>query len=331
MNVSRVKHNNNSYSYYLNGNIINNKILIDKMNSLRIPPAYTNVKINENLDDDILAIGEDNVGRKQYIYNPEYVEEQSEIKFCELINFGRKIKRIKKEINEAIHNYNNLDKEKLIYIVLYLIDNCNFRIGSKKYKELYNSYGVTTLNSSHFEFLKNYVKIEFVGKKGVINKSTIKNKNIYNILNKLCNDFNNQEFLFSYYSNNENKYISITDKTVNNFLQINYHKSLTVKMFRTWNANNILLKELLDLDIPYSVKEAENNINYIIKKIAHKLHHTPNVSKKSYIDNELLDLYKNNFKTFYKILNNFIENKYKFPSTDKLLIVLLEYHCNINK
>ena len=53
---------------------------------------------------------------------------------------------------------------------------------------------------------------------------------------------NNQEFLFSYYSDNEKKYISITDKTVNNFLQSNYHKSLTVKMFRTWNANNILLK-----------------------------------------------------------------------------------------
>ena len=43
-------------------------------------------------------------------------------------------------------------------MALYLIDNCNFRIGSKKYKELYNSYGVTTL-SKHFKFLKIMLKL----------------------------------------------------------------------------------------------------------------------------------------------------------------------------
>ena len=329
MNITR-KIDNNKFFYYYKNKLITNKNIIENINKIRIPPGYNNVKINENFDDDILAIGEDSAGRKQYMYNKNYIEEQSEIKFCDLINFGRKIKKIRKDINDHINReINNFSKEDIIYMALYLIDNCNFRIGSKKYKELYNSYGVTTLNSKHFKFLKNYVRIEFIGKKGVLNKSVIKNKNVMYNLGHLCSTYRNQEFIFSY--DFDGKLVQLSDKVVNSFLQQKYHKSLTVKMFRTWNANNILLREIIDLEAPRNTKDAENNINKIVKKVANKLHHTPNVSKKSYINNELLNLYKNDFKIFYNILKQFIETKSKFPSIDRLLNIFLEYLCNLHK
>ena len=40
----------------------------------------------------------------------------------------------------------------------------------------------------------------------------------------------------------------ITEKHINDFLK-KYHPCLSVKMFRTWTANQILLKELLQLPI----------------------------------------------------------------------------------
>ena len=151
---------------------------------------------------------------------------------------------------------------------------------------------------------------------------------MYN-LGHLCSTYRNQEFIFSY--DFEGKIVQLTDKVVNSFLQQKYHKSLTVKMFRTWNANNILLREIMDLETPRNVNDAEKNINKIVKKVADKLHHTPNVSKKSYINNELLNLYKNDFNIFYSILKNFIETKSKFPSTIKILNIFLEYLCNLHK
>ena len=100
---------------------------------------------------------------------------------------------------------------------------------------------------------------------------------MYN-LGHLCSTYRNQEFIFSY--DFEGKIVQLTDKVVNSFLQQKYHKSLTVKMFRTWNANNILLREIMDLETPRNINDAEKNINKIVKKVADKLHHTPNVSKK---------------------------------------------------
>jgi hypothetical protein len=58
-------------------------------------------------------------------------------------------------------------------------------------------------------------------------------------------------------------------------------------MFRTWNANYILLKEILNLELPENESQAKKNINIAIKKAAGQLHHSSNVSKKSYMNNEI--------------------------------------------
>ena len=121
------------------------------------------------------------------INNKEYIEMQKEIKFEDLIHFGRKIKRIRKDINNNIKLCSKdsskiRDKTCIISIVLYLIDRCNFRVGNEKYKKLYNSYGATTLNRRHFTLNKNNILIKFNGKKGVENESKVENKNVKNLM-----------------------------------------------------------------------------------------------------------------------------------------------------
>ena len=50
------------------------------------------------LNGKLLAIGTDSMGRKQYIYSNKWKEEQTIIKFIDLIHFGRKLKRIRKDM-----------------------------------------------------------------------------------------------------------------------------------------------------------------------------------------------------------------------------------------
>ena len=310
---------NNNFFYYKNNNKILSKKIINRINKLKIPPAYTNVEISEDPNKKIQATGYDSKLRKQYIYNHQFSEDQKEIKFCELINFGKKITKIRRDIKLNV-NKKTISKEVLIYLILYLVDNCNFRIGSKKYKKLYDTYGVTTLNTSHIFFLKNYIKIKFVGKKNIINESIIKNKNIIELLKILCKINDKQEFIFCYQENN-NIY-SITDKSINKFLQKKYNKSITVKMFRTWNANHILLKELI-----YN-RPNDKDIPKIIKKVSNKLHNTPSVSKKNYINNELIKLYLHNKNIFFNLLLQY-KKKRDMPSIDKVLNYYLNYLCRI--
>ena len=305
---------------------IKNPIILSRIKTLRIPPAYINVTISNSPKSKIQAIGTDTKNRKQYIYNKDYVQHQHEVKFEDLILFGKKIKRIRRDINynikKCLSNQNLLEtKECIISLVLFLIDKCNFRVGNEKYKNLYNSFGVTTLNKHHFSFNKNNMSIKFIGKKGVLNESKVNNIKIRHLMEKLC--INNSKYVFSYYDNNGIKY-RITEKHINTFLK-KYHKILSVKMFRTWASNHMLIRQLLEFELPETSQQANKNILSIIKKTANKMHHSKNVSKKSYMNNKILDLYIDTPEKFKSIILQFRKKNGSLPTIDIILNKLLQY------
>ena len=301
--------------------------LYKHLSSIYIPPAYKRVKFSSKINNKVVAIGQDEAGRSQYTYSKKWKEEQSIIKFVDLIHFGRKLKRIRKDITSTINMcivnalYN--DKECIIALIVYLIDKCNFRVGNDKYRKLYNSYGITTINSSHLKRLANSYKIEFVGKKGVVNKSMVTNKNVNLILDKLCNMHRNKDYLFQYHDKNSGESYRITEKHINDFLK-KYHQSISVKMFRTWSANYMLLKELINFPPPQTEIYAKRNVRDAITKAAENMHHTRSVSKKSYMNNEIIDMYLEDFNGFYRLIVGLKKNNGNYPTIDRMLNLILK-------
>jgi len=57
--------------YYVNNQnkIIKNTDIIDRINKLIIPPAWKDVQISNNVNDDVQVTGIDSKGRLQYIYS----------------------------------------------------------------------------------------------------------------------------------------------------------------------------------------------------------------------------------------------------------------------
>jgi DNA topoisomerase-1 len=326
-----IRHTNNDVVFYIDRKTkrkINDVSVLNRIKSLRIPPAYTCVNISKKANSKVQAIGVDTKKRKQYIYNKDYIEQQSEIKFEDLINFGKKIKRIRKDIlyniNKCSSNASNIkDKTCIISLILFLIDRCNFRVGSEKYKKLYNSFGATTLNRSHFTINKNNISIKFIGKKGVVNESTIDNKNVRDIIEQLCQ--NNSEYIFCYTDSKGDTY-RVTEKHINDYLK-KYHKSISVKMFRTWGSNYMLLKSILDFPLPKDISEANKNMREIIKKTASKMHHTGSVSKKSYMNNKIIDMYIETPDKFKNIVDNFRRDNGDLPTVNRILCLFLKYLC----
>ena len=134
-------------------------------------------------------------------------------------------------------------EKKVISMVIYLMDNCNFRIGTEEYKKLYNTYGATTLNKNHIIFKENEAEIRFVGKKSVENVSTIRNTDAISLFKTNLCKVNGKEFLF-YYKDEQGNTHQVSASQINNFLK-KYHKKFDTKMFRTWNGNNVLLRYLI--------------------------------------------------------------------------------------
>jgi len=103
-------------------------------------------------------------------------------------------------------------------------------------------------------------------------------------------------------------------------------------MFRTWNGNNVLLRHLISKDKPENEKEIKQNLRDAIKKVAHELHNTVAVAKKSYLNSEIYTTYLlDNDKFFDFLEKNKRENGDK-KTTDRILtLFLIEYYKDLGK
>jgi len=314
--IVRKKTNNSdskvSYNYYyvtskstkegqLKSNKTNLKKIIDnnmieKLKKIYIAPAYKNVKIY--LNSNILATGIDKAGRKQYIYSEERKKQRNIDKYNRISDLSKNIGRLKKSIDTDLL-LQKYTKRKIIAVILKIMDHCNFRCGNKKYEKLYGSYGLTTLHKKHFKFKKDEIEIDFIGKKGVRNHCTIKDKTLESIIKKIyVKSSKDDPYMFNIKDENTSEKIIINITDVNKYLE---RFNVTSKDLRTWNANLIFLenfgKEVRKLnDNSYYSKNSDKRKNIrkrmikdSIKNTAEKLHNTPAVCKSSYIFKNIIN------------------------------------------
>ena len=75
--------------------------------------------------------------------------------------------------------------------------------------------------------------------------------------------------------------------------------------------------------VPQDEKQAKKNINMAVKKAASQLHHTANVSKKSYMDNEIITLYVENPMKFKRLVESHRKRNGNLPTISRLLNLVI--------
>ena len=276
-----------------NGKSVSKKTLKPYLNTY-IAPAYDNVKINKNLNAKVLAIGYDEKDRPQYIYNKRCESQRGRSKFKKLIKFGKNYNKLLSKIEKDYSSHRDT-KEKQIAMILKIIMDCNFRIGNDKYTKDNNSFGVSTLESRHIN-IKNGVNIDFIGKKGVQNKCEIENQKMKKNLKTKKKKYKKNQRIFTYQKDRETYEIKSTD--VNEYLG-----EYTTKNFRTWSANVLLIQNLLK-------NKDKDKVTKSIEFVADKLHHTPSICKKNYIDPKLVEYYEKDPDKFCKFFKGDIDKKF---------------------
>ena len=323
------KHKTKKQFHIINDKVITDKDLIKRIESIYIPPAYKELVIAKSENNKIQAIGTDTRGRRQYIYNPKYTKKRNERKYDDVMELGKSIIKIEKDNECMLNTLTNKKYEEwdlpndYIPIIIYMLKMYHFRIGNECYTKDNNSYGITTLKKEHIHFLpNNKFKIEFIGKKGIVNTYTDNNLLISKLLNKLIKNASNDNFLFKYnhinQHNNEKTHQLITPDHIHSFFQDKYNAYITPKMFRTWYGNYHMihyLKELFKEDklkkrmLKSEVRELITNCS---EHVSNKLNNTPTVSKKSYIDNKILDLVIRNPYHLAKKIPDTMEDQHQF-------------------
>ena len=282
------------YEYFdMNNQKVNSVIAKKAIQNLYIPPAYDDVKINLNQNEKVLAIGYDEKQRPQYIYNKKFTERNSKKKFHKMIEFGESYQKIMNSVKKYLYSEGDT-KEKQIAMALMLVVDCGIRIGSEKYKNENDSFGATTLESRHVKVSGDTVSVDFIGKKGVQNKSKMRSKRLSRNLRIKKRTLKKDDPIFTY--RRGNCWYSLKSTDVNKYLK--RFGNFSSKNFRTWVANLSFITEILKCDTPNSETQKKNNVNEAVRKTAHKLNNTSSVCKTNYIDPYLIELYLNDTKRF---------------------------------
>jgi DNA topoisomerase-1 len=260
---------------------------IQRINALRIPPAYTDVWISTDPRGHLQATGRDARGRKQYRYHPRWRETRDETKFERMIDFGNALPALRERTRQDLAR-RGLPREKVLATVVQLLEKTLIRVGNEEYARENKSYGLTTLRDKHVRATDSSLRFAFRGKSGVKHEITLKDRRLARVV-KQCRDLPGQE-LFQYIDDDGERR-SIDSADVNAYLHEITGQDFTAKDFRTWAGTILCAMTLREFDACTSETEAKKNVVAAVKRVAERLGNTPAVCRKSYIHPAILEGY----------------------------------------
>jgi DNA topoisomerase-1 len=317
------KKSGKGWSYYdKEGQLVKDKELVTRFNKLVIPPAYTNVWISPYENGHLQFTGTDAAGRKQYRYHSSWNKIRNQSKYHRLQTFAAHLPAIRKQVDKDLARQ-NLGHDKVVALVVRLMELTSIRVGNESYKKLYGSFGLTTLLNRHVKIEGADINFDFKGKKGVYHKVALHSRKLARLV-KQCRDIPGKE-LFQYY-NDEGQRCAVGSGDVNNYLKEITGEDFTAKDFRTWTGSVSALYAFKEAGEFGTVTECRKKIVNVLDEVAINLGNTRTVCKKYYVHPTVIKSYEDG--AIFKYLKNIDEDK-EVNSTElniaeKALLDLLE-------
>lgn len=272
------------------GKKIGKPAYLDRIKSLVIPPAWQFVRINPSTSGKIQAVGMDAMGRVQYLYHPTFSAKQQRAKFAKIESFGKLLPQLRRATNEDIDR-DGLPREKVLAVVMRLIDLLYFRVGTDLSAEHYKTYGITTLQKRHLKIgNKSRLSFEFIGKSHIEHRKVIVDRDLAAILKELT-ALGKGRKLFRYVDAN-GKAHPITPAQINAYIKAATSSEYSSKDLRTWGATVLAAVELAEIGVAETDAERKRSIVKAVKHVAEELGNTPAVCRNSYIHPAVLDAYE---------------------------------------
>jgi len=266
--------------------------VLARIRALAIPPAYEDVWICASARGHLQATGIDARGRKQYRYHPDWRRVRDVGKFSRMIEFGARLPALRRRVRRDLARP-GLPREKVLAVVVALLEGTLIRIGNQAYARDNHSFGLTTLRQRHVSFLHDgRASFSFRGKGGLEHRVSLDDRRLARIVRR-CHQLPGQQ-LFQYLDDAGHRQPVDSDR-VNEYLgQVmgvgSDGEAFTAKDFRTWGGTLRAIAVLARTPLPEiaaggipSEASYRSCIVETIRKVATELRNTPAVCRKSYI------------------------------------------------
>lgn len=258
-----------------------------RIKSLAIPPAWTKVWICPYANGHLQATGIDAKGRKQYRYHKQWREVRDEAKYEHMIDFGLHLPMIRERVKQDMSK-SGLSREKVLAIIIYLLENTMIRVGNDEYAKTNKSYGLTTLRNRHVEVKGGEVKFHFRGKSGVEHSLSLRDAKLARLIRKV-KELPGQD-LFQYIAEDGSRH-AISSSDVNQYLKEITGRDYTAKDFRTWSGTLHTVQALQEMEKSDSESQAKKNVVKAIEAASKKLGNTPAICRKCYVHPLVIETY----------------------------------------
>jgi DNA topoisomerase-1 len=271
------------WAYFDGDQRVTDRETIDRLNSIALPPAYKDAWFCKDPNGHLQATGIDARGRKQYRYHPLFRQQQEETKFDGLVEFGKALPKIRRQVDKDLKQ-RSLSREKVLAGVVRLLDDDFLRIGNREYAKENKSFGATTLLSRQVRDDGRKVKMRFKGKSGVEHEVTITDRTLRRLVRQL-HELPGQA-LFQYINGDGNPH-PINSGEVNDYIREVAGGEFTAKHFRTWGASVLAFEQILN-----QAEGKRISVNTVVEPVAEALGNTMAMSRKAYIHPALIEAVK---------------------------------------
>ncbi|HEY0406715.1 MAG TPA: hypothetical protein VGC89_13370 [Pyrinomonadaceae bacterium] len=261
---------------------------LERIAALVIPPAWAHVRISPRAGSRLQAIGLDTSGRVQYLYHSQFAARQQRRKFEKIERFGEYLPALRRHTNAHIAQ-GNLSRERVLAVVVRLINELYFRVGSELSVKRYRTYGITTLRNRHLEIGRGgRLTFSFVGKHHIRHRRVVVDEELALLMNDIKKIGGSK--LFNYIDE-DGRARPITPRDVNDYIKAATAPEFSAKDFRTWGGTLLAAIELAEEGKTEDEREAKRKLAQAVKRVAERLGNTPTVCRGSYIHPAVLERY----------------------------------------
>ena len=257
--------------------------------ALAIPPAWTDVWICPRPNGHLQAVGTDDAGRRQYLYHPVWREERDKAKHARVLVFATRLPRARAVVAEHLA-LDGLSRERVLATAFRLLDLGFFRVGGEEYAEANGSFGLATIRKEHVRVVGEEIIFEYPAKSGQQRLVGVADEAVRDAVLALRRRRGDGELLAHRESG---RWRDVSSDDINGYLRQVVGGTVSAKDFRTWHGTvlaAVALAERAD-EADSSRTRRTRAVRQAMTEVAEYLGNTPAVTRRSYVDPRLVDLF----------------------------------------
>ena len=271
------------------GRPIRDPATLRRIESIAIPPAWTDVWISTDPLGHLQATGIDGAGRRQYLYHPDWRARRDVQKFRRVEAFAHQLPVVRSAVSRDLRA-KGFPRERVLACSIRLLDQAFFRIGSETYSRRNGSFGLATLRRRHVRFEGRHAIFDFTAKSGKRRIQVVDDPAALDVLQGLHRRHGGGAQLLAYRW--DDRWRPLRSSEINDYLKSLAGDGFSAKDFRTWHATVLAAVTIARGEPLHEKRDSRAQVRAVVEEVAGILGNTPKVCRASYIDPRIFDRFR---------------------------------------